>query len=142
MSGRFLTPNDDDLTALAEQWLAVADLTMEAFGVELDRSEASLGLLQRVVDDRLIDEAHTYGLQCLGVVFGMVYRENQPGFDWWIVEDEHGRDPCLRYRETSLQLNVLTMLSKRIEQQRPVDVSEMYRGTVELVRSGIEEGRW
>lgn len=51
---------------------------------------------------------------------------NIEGMDWWIVEDEYGRDPCLRYLETALHLNPLTMISKRIERGESVDIQRIF----------------
>ncbi|MBN3817225.1 DUF3806 domain-containing protein [Paraburkholderia sp. Se-20369] len=38
-----------------------------------------------------------------------------PALAWRKVTDQGGTDPALRYKTTSLQINVLTQLSKRIE---------------------------
>jgi len=57
------------------------------------------------------------------------------GLDWWIVEDEYGRDPCLRYEHTTLQINPLTMISKRLERGERVSERELYELTVEAITS-------
>jgi Domain of unknown function (DUF3806) len=56
-----------------------------------------------------------------------------------IVEDEHGRDPAIRYAETSVILFPLTMISKRIESGERVDVFDLYNGMAE--RAGELIGR-
>jgi hypothetical protein len=35
-------------------------------------------------------------LQALGIAFGKVFVENNEFYDWWMVEDEFGRDPAIR----------------------------------------------
>lgn len=142
MSATFLVPTDDDLREIAKRWLGVSNLVKEEYGEELDLSEASLGLIQRVIDDSLLDPTNTYGLQCLGAAFGRIFCKNNEGYDWWIVDDEYGRDPCVRYKETTIQLNVLTMISKRIEDGEHVDAVDMYQKTIETLDQILAENRW
>ena len=46
-----------------------------------------------------------------------------------MVADEYGTDPTLRFKETTLQINALTMISKRVERDEAVDLSELLRVT-------------
>ena len=41
---------------------------------------------------------------------------------WVMITDEYGTDPTLRFKNTSININALTMLSKRVERDEPVDV--------------------
>jgi hypothetical protein len=43
--------------------------------------------------------------------------------DWTMVSDEYGRDPALRYKKTDTVFFPLTMISKRVERDEPVDVN-------------------
>lgn len=45
-----------------------------------------------------------------------------------MVEDEYGRDPAIRYKETTLLVFPQTMISKRVEAGEAVDVRVMYEG--------------
>lgn len=54
------------------------------------------------------------------------------------LTDEYGTDPTLRYRETSLHINALTMLSKRIEDGEVIDVRAMAKWLANFV---AEKGR-
>ncbi len=59
-----------------------------------------------------------------------------------MAEDEHGRDPCLRYLETSLRVNPLTMISKRIERGEEVDVAWLFAETessIARLRDEVDE---
>ena len=93
-----------------------------------------LDYLQRVLDEDEVDSS-TYARQCLGVALGRVMAKNIDGLDWWIVQDEYGRDPCLRYGHTTLQINPLTMISKRLESGEIVSVRDLYRRTIETIAS-------
>lgn len=127
-------PDPGDIDRLAKQWLIADGYVQEQCdGAHLQQTEEDLPLLQRVIDSNVIDVTQTFELQCLGVAFGRVLASNIEGLDWAIVDDEYGRDPTLRYRHTSLQLNVLTMISKRVEQGQRVDIRDMYRGLCDRV---------
>jgi hypothetical protein len=125
----FSEPGPEDIDRLAKQWLIADSYVQEhCGGAHLQQTEDDLPLLQRVIDSKAIAISQTFELQCLGVAFGRVLAFNVEGLDWAIVDDEYGRDPTLRYRHSSLQLNVLTMISKRVEQGERVDLQEMYSG--------------
>ncbi len=49
-------------------------------------------------------------------------------YDWWVAEHEHGKDACIRYKETTLIIFPQTMLSKRIEDGEQLNVSKLFRG--------------
>jgi hypothetical protein len=100
----------------------------------LSGSRADIPLLQRMVDDRIFSKSQTYELHSLGVAFGDVLAK-ELGLRWVIVTDEYGTDPTLRYRDTTIQVNALTMVAKRVEEGRAVDLQAIYEG----VRSHIAE---
>ena len=135
-------PTDEDMTRLAKQWLGVANLVKEEYQVELDRSTDSLLLIQRILDDRLIEASNTYGLQCLGMAFGHIMCANYSELDWWIIDDEYGRDPTLRYEQTSLQLNALTLISKRVEDGEDVDVQSLYASSIQKIEELAASGKF
>ena len=78
-------------------------------------------VLQKLIDDRAFSKAQTYELQCLGVAFGDVLASELP-LRWVMVTDEFGTDPTLRFKQTTLQVNALTIISKRIERDEQVSV--------------------
>jgi hypothetical protein len=39
-----------------------------------------------------------------------------------MITDEFGTDPTLRFKKTTIQINTLTMISKRVERDEPVSV--------------------
>ena len=76
----------------------------------------------------------------MGVVFGEVFVEDM-GFHWILVEDEFGRDPAIRFEDTSVIAYPLTMISKRVERGEPVDVFDLYNGVAGEMSRLIEEER-
>ena len=84
--------------------------------------------LQQIVDSNQISIDSTQELQSLGIVFGKVFVNETPNYDWWVVEDEYGKDACVRYKETSLLIFPKTMISKRVEDGEEIDIPELFYG--------------
>jgi hypothetical protein len=131
----FTDPSDDDVKRLAEQCVVASQLALQVSGRELDRSLADLDSIQRIVDAAVLAATQTYELQCLGIAFGCVLAASIPDLDWSIIDDEYGRDPTLRLGQSSIQINCLTMISKRVEAGDTVDLHALFEGVVEHVAS-------
>ena len=118
-----LTPADRE--RLETQRAIVADAARDRYGTSaLSGSKADLPVLQRLIDDHVFGPEQTYELQCLGVAFGDVLASELP-LRWVIVTDEYGTDPTLRYKDTTVQLNALTIISKRVEAGEPVNLLQL-----------------
>jgi hypothetical protein len=126
-------PTESDLKSLAKQVAFVRQLVKERFGFELPDDVSALNTIQRLLDERVFSTDQTWELQALGVVLGTLLADEVAGLDWAIVDDEYGRDPTLRYCHTSIQINVLTIISKRVEDRVPVDVWEIFHGIVSAI---------
>jgi Domain of unknown function (DUF3806) len=94
-------------------------------GEELQKTKADFAVLQKFINLQVVKRTEKWELQSLGVVFGDALASTIPGLAWCEVTDEFGTDPTLRYKQTTLQVNALTMLSKRIEDDKAVDVLEI-----------------
>ena len=112
----------------------------QALGDDLDGTRGDLALLQRVLDQGVVEREATYTLQAFGLAFGRVFLNEFPDYDWWMVEDDFGRDAAIRYKETSLLVFPMTMISKRIEDGDPFDVSELFDGLAKQLAELIQEG--
>jgi hypothetical protein len=126
----FYEPTENDYQDLARKWLSARNLVFEEYDYELNQSEMDLDYIQKVIDDQLIDFQNDYALECLGVAFGRVFAKNIDGLDWWVVEDEFGRDIIMRYKKTSLRFNIIYMLGKRLSEGSNVDVNWFYNETL------------
>jgi len=107
--------------AVVERYLGNDPQNLENYATPAGK----LGLLRAIIDARLFGASHTYELQCMGVVFGDVFVQ-VCGWEWSMVEDELGRDPCIRVPRSTIVLYPLTMISKRIEHGEPVDVFALF----------------
>ena len=128
MNQRVEAPNSEDIDHIAKQLLHASGLVEEVAGAGLSGDLSDLAMLQNVLDEKVIEREATYSLQALGMAFGKVFVNNNEGYDWWMVEDEYGRDPAVRYRDTSLLIFPQTMISKRVEDGEDVIVVELYEG--------------
>jgi hypothetical protein len=128
---KFTELSREDSAQLEQQRAVVAAAAKQRYGTKaLTRTKSDLPVLQRVIDDKVFKKSQTYELQCLGVAFGDVLASELP-LRWVMVTDEYGTDPTLRFKKTTLQINTLTMISKRVERDAHIDVMELLRTTRE-----------
>ena len=139
MDQKIEAPNDDDVETIATRIVHARQLCSTITGEELDGSLDDLSRLQVMLDSGQFAADQTYDLQALGLAFGKVFVENSTGYDWWMVEDEYGRDPCVRYKHTSLTIFPQTMISKRLEDGEDVDVTDLFHGMREQLDEIIAE---
>ena len=133
-------PTEKDIENIAMGVVHAGQVIEQALEEDLDGTHQDLELIQRVLDQGLVEPEATYTLQAFGLAFGRVFLNEFPDYDWWMVEDEHGRDPAIRYKETSLLVFPMTMISKRIEDGDPFDVSELFDGLAKQLAELIQEG--
>jgi Domain of unknown function (DUF3806) len=128
---KFTELSRDDVAGLDKQRALVAAAAKQRYGVSgLTRTKADLPVLQRLIDDHAFTKTQTYELQSLGVALGDVMASELP-MRWMIVTDEFGTDRTLRYKDTTIQVGALTMISKRIERDEKVNVSRLLEITRE-----------
>ena len=119
---KFSPLSHEDSERLDQQRALVAAAAKQKYGTEaLSRTKRDLPILQRLIDDKVFKKSQTYELQSLGVVFGDVLASELP-LRWVMITDEYGTDPTLRFKNTSVTINALTMISKRVEKNESVDV--------------------
>ena len=110
-------------------------------GQKLAKTKADFAIIQKVIDLKIIPKSNAWELQSLGVVFGDALASTVPGLAWSEVTDEYGTDPTLRYKQTSVQINVLTMISKRVEDGESVDISHMALWLQDFIKNKASEYR-
>ncbi len=58
---------------------------------------------------------------------------------WVAVEDEYGRDPALRWLDTSVLVFPRTVISKRVEDGEEIDVYDMFKGFKDAIGQALDE---
>ena len=133
-------PTEKDIESIAMGVVHAGQVIEQALGEDLTGTTADLDLIQRVLDQGVVEPEATYTLQALGLAFGRTFLNEFPDYDWWMVEDEYGRDPAIRYKETSLLVFPMTMISKRVEDGEEIDINELFDGLAKQLSELIEEG--
>lgn len=133
-------PNESDIDSIARALIHAEQVISEALGSKLSGSKADLLLIQKLLDAGTVEREATYTLQALGLAFGKVFIQENPGYDWWMVEDEFGRDPAIRYKQSALLAYPRTMISKRIEDGDAVNVMELFDGLRRKMEDLVEKG--
>jgi hypothetical protein len=104
-----------------------------------DTTKGKIYLLQGIIDKHLYKKDQTSELQALGICFGEILCMELE-LHWVIVEDEYGRDPALRYKSTSIIHFPRTMISKRIENNEKVSISDLLKNAIKTQKELIEKG--
>jgi hypothetical protein len=126
---------DSDKVRLDQQRALVAATAKQKYGTAaLTKSVADLPVLQRLIDDNVFNKTQTYELQSLGVAFGDVLANELP-LRWEMLEDEYGTDPVLRYKDKPVNINALTMISKRVERGEVVNLARLLQLTRDQLRA-------
>ena len=119
-------PEDEWIDYIARMWLLGSQISEQITGDKMNGSMDDLDRLQTIVDSAQIPIDHSQELESLGIVFGKVFVNATANYDWWVMEDEYGKDVCIRYKETSLLIFPQTMLSKRIEDGAVLNVIDLF----------------
>jgi len=123
------SPTAQELARIREQTAVAARIAKAHVDSELLGTLADIAVLQRLVDRKVLKPNQTYELQSLGIALGCVMAANS-SLRWVTVEDEYGRDPALNVPGTSVLLFPLTMIAKRVEQGRELQIQPLYDATV------------
>jgi len=133
-----LTKEDEQRLAAHRKWIE-RHLADDQSRQNYLSPAGKLGTLRALLNSKVFNPEQTYELQSMGVVLGDAFVQDM-GFHWVIVEDEYGRDPGIRYRNTSIILYPLTMISKRVERGETVDIFELYNGIAGEAQQLIDQG--
>jgi len=101
---------------------------------DFTRSEGDLRALQRLVDDRVVTAPDVLGAQCMGVALGNVFVE-ELAMQWKRVANGFGDMISLHDDASGFTYYPLTMVSKRLEDGRSVDLVGIYRDLAATLRS-------
>jgi hypothetical protein len=126
-------PNISELTSEDVQRLADQRGLVEAYLADESREKyqtaaGKLGLLRALLEGGIFEPGKTYELQSMGIVLGDALVQ-ELGLRWVMVADEYGRDPALAIPGKTALLFPLTMISKRVEVGKNVDIFDLFNWT-------------
>ncbi|ROL69478.1 hypothetical protein BK634_17195 [Pseudomonas chlororaphis] len=119
---------------------ALGELIASLFpGAVLTGTGADFPLLQQMVDSQTLAATDEPAWEAMGIALGDALVTEVPGLAWVQVSDEFGVDPVLRYRQTSLQIGVLTLLLKRAEQGEEIDIQHIANWLQKFIETKADE---
>ncbi len=119
---------------LIKQRQGIESIARRHLGQSLQTGERNIALLQRIVNENLIEPSDTLALQGLGVILGDILVHHHPKLDWWVYEDEQGKSHAVCVNGSQHCLFPVTMISRRVEVNAPVDVAKIYQKSVEMIK--------
>ncbi len=124
-----------DIQFMAQQRSRIDALARFDLGKQLQGGKANdLGILQTLLDRRLVRADQTLELQAMGVVMGdLLARELN--MEWVIYEDRYGRSRALKIKYSDTFLFPMTMISRRAEVGATVEVEKIYRKAIDLMKA-------
>jgi hypothetical protein len=132
--------SDDDQERLSVYRSEILSEGMKRYGIkELSKTKADLPTLQRFIDDKVYLQIDLLHQEALGAAFGDVLA-TELGLHWEVVTDQFGTDPVLRYKATSIQIAPLTMILKRVEDGRQINLVSLFNGIDETLQQMIKSG--
>jgi hypothetical protein len=126
-------PTPEDLAHLAKQRARIEAYLADESRDKYQTAAGKLGLLRALLEAKVFRPDQTWELQSMGIVLGDALAQ-ELGLRWVMVEDEYGRDPALAVPGKSLLVFPLTMISKRVEANRPLDVFDLFNWAAQQVR--------
>lgn len=117
---------------LERQRNVVDEIGRSEFGTRVRKDIGDLRLLQRIIDEGLINQTQRQQLQAMGVVLGDVY-VNELGLEWRVYKDEEGKSRAVCVPKTSHCLFPITMISKRASLGVKPNVRELYDKGISLI---------
>jgi hypothetical protein len=99
--------SEEDLARLDAQRLLIRTEIRARYGESLRIGRQALPQLQRLLDDKVFAPAQKYELQCIGICWGDILCAIAP----------------FRWKQTTISIHALTMLSKRVEDGEDVDAA-------------------
>jgi len=100
----------------------------------LSGTGADLSIIQKVIERELIARSDTKSWQNLGIVFGdMLAKELD--LHWVSYEDELGESKALRWRRSMNFVFPVTLFSKRIQFNQPLDALQIFEKIQQQVQA-------
>lgn len=128
-----------ELNWLNEQFLIkqrkqVESLSRSKIGTALKTGLLNLPILQRIIDESLIEPDDKEALQALGVVLGDAYTAKHRDLEWKVYQDDLGKSHAVCVVNTKHCLFPITMLSRRIAAGITPNVDKIFNENFELLK--------
>ena len=121
----FTASKADDFTEINNIYRALQNLVYDKLFYELNETEEDLQFFQKVIEQDLVNDETFYLYAGMGFALAKLIMKRKTGFNWAILEDEHGTDLVLRYKKTDFQIDALNMIGSKIAEGELLDIEYM-----------------
>ncbi|MEM9049331.1 MAG: DUF3806 domain-containing protein [Pseudomonadota bacterium] len=135
-----LTDRDRAVLAEMEAWVA-GHYTEETRHI-YEHFTCKLEMLQEILDNNSIEESDPHRellWQRLGATLGTTLTQYYDRLAWKIIDDEFGRSFCLVYKDTTIRIFPIPMISKRLMAGEAVSIRRIFVATCEAIDKGRNE---
>jgi hypothetical protein len=117
---------------LERQRTVIDEIGRSNFGTRVRKDTSDLRLLQRILDEDLVNQTQIVELQAMGVVLGDVYVK-ELGLEWKVYLDQDGKSRAVCLPKTTHCLFPVTMISKRATLGVKPNIQELYKKGVSIM---------
>lgn len=127
-----------DKNKMYQQEEAVNALAKSKMGLSLHKNWDDMALLQQIVDRKLVASNDSSTQEAMGVVLGNIMQADFPShLEWKVYEDSIGRSKALCVKNTKACLFPVTILSRRMRLDMPINISTIYDNAIDQVASKL-----
>ncbi len=121
-------------TFLDKQRLHADQLIRSNFGRQLRQNRADLALIQRVIDEEIVDLDDEESLQALGTALGDVFAREHRKLNWKVYEDELAASHAVCLDDSQHCLFPITMLSRRVKVGLKPNVEQVFEASLSSIK--------
>lgn len=121
---------------LERQRALIDEIGRSEFGTRVRKDISDLRLLQRIMDNDLVNQTQLVEQQAMGVVLGDVY-VSELGLEWRVYQDQEGKSRAVCMPNTSHCLFPITMISKRASLGVKPDIRALYDRGISLIKEHL-----
>jgi hypothetical protein len=103
-----------------------------------ETSSDKVRLIGEILESGSVQPHERQKLHALGVVLGDALAQEIPGMAWKMVTNQLGRHLALVYRDISITLLPVTMISRRLEKGEPVQIGDLFTATCAHVQEVLQ----
>lgn len=118
---------------LERQRQLIDEISRSEFGRPIRQDQSDLTVLERIVENELVNRTEKQKLQAMGVVLGDIY-VTELKMEWQVYIDEKGKSRAVCLPKTTHCLFPITMISRRAEAGMEPDIRRIYEVGAGLMR--------
>ncbi|MDZ7924802.1 MAG: DUF3806 domain-containing protein [Marinagarivorans sp.] len=119
-----------------KQRAQIDELGRSQFGTRLRGSTADLELLQRIIDNELINTTDVNDHKALGVVLGDIYVVDK-GWEWKEYQDKEGKSRGVCAPKTEQCVFPISMMTRRLKVTTKINIERIYQRGLDFMAESL-----